>query len=392
MFINNLHKLKIFTGSLLLVLSVTACGSQKNNDSDTETVFSDPSAPIGNKTLTVPEVVSPILDVWMRDAFIMYGPDGNYYLTGTTATPDRVFPEGRVHCWDYNDGLYMWKSKDMKNWESMGLIWSFDADAADWQKKGKPLKAGAVSPNNDPLDSLYRAVWAPELHYIASQKKWMIIACLNGGGGSFILESTSGLPQGPYINIEGNATAPIYENIDASLFEDDNGEVYVVAHNHYISKMKPDLSDIAEPYRKFIETPYDPEPYIEGVYMTKHDGKYQLLQTVWSVLKPDGDYTYVRDDRKDLKSLHSYDVVVAESDNIYGPYGPRYPAIIEGGHNNIFTDGNGDLWSSTFFNPRGTMGTRYPVTCRPAVVPVKWENGKLMPDSERANKFYSSYN
>ncbi|TYR37622.1 family 43 glycosylhydrolase [Sphingobacterium phlebotomi] len=392
MFINSLHKLKIFTGFLLLVLSVTACGSQKNNDSDAETVFSDPSAPIGNKTLTVPEVVSPILDVWMRDAFIMYGPDGNYYLTGTTASPDRVFPEGKVHCWDYNDGLYMWKSKDMKNWESMGLIWSFDADAADWQKKGKPLKAGAVSPNNDPLDSLYRAVWAPELHYIASQKKWMIIACLNGGGGSFILESISGLPQGPYVNIEGNAAKPIYENIDASLFEDDNGEVYVVAHNHYIAKMKPDLSDIAEPYRKFIEMPYDPEPYIEGVYMTKHDGKYQLLQTVWSVLKPDGDYTYVRDDRKDLKSLHSYDVVVAESDNIYGPYGPRYPAIIEGGHNNIFTDGNGDLWSSTFFNPRGTMGTRYPVTCRPAVVPVKWENGKLMPDSERANKFYSSYN
>src|SRR5690606_20266299 len=106
-------------------------GLQKNNDANTGTAFSDPSAPIGNKTLTVPEEVCPILDVWMRDAFIMYGPDGNYYLTGTTATPDRVFPQGNVHCWDYNDGLYMWKSKDMKNWESMGLIWSFDADAAD---------------------------------------------------------------------------------------------------------------------------------------------------------------------------------------------------------------------------------------------------------------------
>lgn len=351
--------------------------------------FSNPYAPVGDKSLTVPGSVVPILDIWMRDAFITYGQDDHtYYLTGTTATPGRVFP-GQVHCWDYNDGIYMWKSKDMKNWEPMGRVWSFDTDAAGWQKKGSPLKPNAKSPNRDPLDSLYRAVWAPELHYIVSQKKWMLIACLNGGNGSFILESTSGRPEGPYKNIPGNATKPIFSNIDASLFEDDNGDVYVVGHNHYIAKMKPDLTDLAEPYRSLEETPYHPEPYIEGVYMTKHDGKYQLLQTVWSMKKPDGSYTFIRDDKKDISSLNSYDVVVAESTNIYGPYGPRYPAILEGGHNNIFADENGDLWSSTFFNPRGYMGTQFPVTCRPAVVPVKWVNGKLMPDEKRADKFYS---
>jgi beta-xylosidase len=350
--------------------------------------YSDPTAPVGNKMLTVPKSIKPVLDYWMRDAFIMYGPDGNYYMTGTTATPGRKFPNGNIHCWDYNDGLYLWKSKDMKNWEALGRVWSFDKDASEWQKKGKPLKAGAKSVNNDPLDSFYRAVWAPEIHYVKSKKKWLIVACLNGNGGSFVLESISGNPQGPYRNIPGNSKGPIFPNIDLSLFEDDNGEVYLIGHNHFIAKMKDDLTDVAEHFKPFQETPYNPEPYIEGVYMTRHNGKYQLLQSVWSVPLPNGSYTYLRDEQKN-KELNSYDVIVAESNNIYGPYGPRYPAILEGGHNNVFKDKDGKWWSSTFFNPRGIMGSQYSVTCRPALVPVKWEKGKLKPDLERAEKFYS---
>lgn len=352
--------------------------------------YSNPVAPVGNRALTVSAAVAPVFDYWMRDTYVMTGPDGYYYMTGTTATPGRVFPTGNIHCWDYNDGLYLWRSKDMKQWEAMGLIWSFDKDAAMWQKKGKPLERGAKSPNKDPLDSFYRAVWAPELHYIKSQKKWLLIACLNGGAGSFVLESISGKPQGPYKNIQGNESKPIFGNIDLSLFEDDNGEVYLVGHNHFIAKMNHSLSDIDEPFKRLKEKPYNPDPYIEGVFIAKNNGKYQLLQTVWSVKKGDGSFTYLRNDKKDLNSLYSYDVVVAESDNIYGPYSERYPAILEGGHNNIFKDKQGQWWSTTFFNPRGEMGKKYPVTCRPGLVPVKWEKGKLMPDHERANKFYQS--
>ncbi|MBE9463960.1 family 43 glycosylhydrolase [Dyadobacter subterraneus] len=370
----------------LLILPLAIFGQDQKTVSDRK--FSDPTAPVGNKSLTVPDIIRPILDVWMRDTYVMYGPDGNYYLTGTTASPNRIFPNGTPHCWDYNDGIYLWKSKDLKSWQKLGLIWSFDKNAADWQKKGKPVLAGAKSVNNDALDSLYRAVWAPEIHYIKGQKRWLIVACLNGGQGSFILESTSGKPEGPYRNIAGNADKPIFKNIDASLFEDDNGDVYVVGHNHFIAKMKPDLSDLAEPFRQFAETPYNPEPYIEGVFLTKHDGKYQLLQTVWSVPKKDGTYTYLKDN-ENPKLVYSYDVVVAESANINGPYGERYPAILEGGHNNLFKDKKGELWSSTFFNPRGLRGAKYSPTCRPAIVPVKWKNGKLLPDAVRAEQFYS---
>lgn len=359
------------------VLLLASCGAK----------YSDPTAPVSDSSLTLPSTTTPVLDTWMRDTYVMHGPDGYYYLTGTTATPGREFPGNRIHCWDYNDGLYLWRSKDLKQWEAMGLIWSFDKDAADWQKKGVPIKPGDVSPNKDPLDSMYRAVWAPELHYVKSKKKWLLIACLNGGAGSFVLESTSGLPQGPYKNIEGNSTKAIFPNIDLSLYEDDDGKVYLVGHNHFITEMNEECSDIAAPFTKLKETPYNPDPYIEGVFITKHDNKYQLLQTVWSVKQADGSYSYLRNDKKDLNSLYSYDLVVAESDNIYGPYGPRYAAILQGGHNNLFTDDEGNWWSTTFFNPRGIMGTKYPLTCRPAVVPVKWADGKLKPDHERSAAF-----
>jgi len=352
--------------------------------------YSNPTAPVGDPALTVPASVMPVMDQWMRDTYVMTGPDGYYYMTGTTATPGRVFPAGRVHCWDYNDGLYLWRSKDMQQWESMGRIWSFDKDAAAWQQKGKALEPGAMSPNKDRLDSFYRAVWAPELHYVKSKKKWLLIACINGGIGSFVLESISGKPEGPYRNIKGNSQKALFPNIDLSLFEDDNGAVYLIGHNHFIARMKADLSDVAEPFRRLKETPYQQEPYIEGVFITRHEGKYQLLQTIWSVKKANGTFSYLRDDKNKKDSLYSYDVVVAEADNIYGPYGPRYAAILQGGHNNIFKDRDGFWWSTTFFNPRGIMGTKFTVTCRPGLVPVKWTEGKLRPDTDRAAKFYDA--
>lgn len=389
--IQHMRIIKIVCSLLLSIICCVSC-AEKDTRSGESITYSDPSAPVGDTLLTQPSTTKPVIDTWMRDTYVMAGPDGYYYLTGTTATPGREFPSGRVHCWDYNDGLYLWRSKDLKNWESMGLIWSFDRDAADWQKKGVPLKPGAVSPNKDPLDSFYRAVWAPELHYIKSRKKWLLIACLNGGAGSFVLESSSGLPQGPYKNIEGNKEKAIFPNIDLSLFEDDNGKVYLVGHNHYITEMKEDLSDIAAPFERLKEQPFDPEPYIEGVFITRYNNKYQLLQTVWSVKQADGSYSYIRDDRKDLDALHSYDVLVAEADSIQGPYGPRYAAILQGGHNNVFQDFEGNWWSTTFFNPRGIMGTKYPYTCKPALVPVKWEANKLKPDHQRSADFYKTSN
>ncbi len=93
--------------------------------------------------LRVPTSVKPAFDYWMRDTWATLGPDGYYYITGTTSTPDRYFP-GQRHCWDWIDGLYLWRSKDMKSWEARGQIWSMEKDGT-WQKKPKVYKAGRIS-------------------------------------------------------------------------------------------------------------------------------------------------------------------------------------------------------------------------------------------------------
>ena len=201
---------------------------------------SDPVAPVTDPALQVPKGVTPLFDTWMRDTYVTLAADGHYYLTGTTAAP------GKTHCWDWNDGIHVWRSDDLKHWEHLGLVWSLDRDAT-WQRTAVIVEPGQVSPARDVLDEKRRAVWAPEIHYIKSAKQWMIVACMNGERGSFILRSVSGKPEGPYENIAGNATKALFPNIDGSLFEDDDGAVYFVGHNHYIARMKPDLSGLAEP-------------------------------------------------------------------------------------------------------------------------------------------------
>ena len=58
--------------------------------------------------LRVPKSVQPAFDYWMRDTWATLGPDGYYYITGTTSTPDRHFP-GQRHSWDWNDESGQWK-------------------------------------------------------------------------------------------------------------------------------------------------------------------------------------------------------------------------------------------------------------------------------------------
>lgn len=351
----------------IIIITAIACTASAQK-------YSDPYAPVGSKALTVPACVKPLFDQFMRDTYVTYGPDGYYYMTGTT-TP----PKGETK------GIYMWRSTDMKKWEPMGCIWSMNKDAT-WQKHWRPVKTDNWETKL--TDSAYTGVWAPEIHYIKSKKQWLIVACISHGD-TFVLRSTSGKAEGPYVNIEGNANGPIFNQIDGSLFEDDNGAVYIIGHNHYIARMKDDLSGISEPFKKFIETPYQVEPYLEGVYMAKHHGKYQLLLTAWSIHKPDGSYSFL-DNAVKRSNMHSYDVVVAEADHIYGPYGPRYPAIMAGGHNDLFIGKDGKWWSTTFFNPKGEAAKTFPAVCRPAVLAVKWENGKLMPDLQRTEQFYNS--
>lgn len=362
---------------ILISLQATILFAKKYGDADTR-----------NNQTKIPSTIKPAFDFWMRDTWVTNAPDGYYYMTGTTADLNRNY-NGQIHCWDWNDGIYLWKSKDLKKWESCGLIWSPWKDGT-WQKTPKvfgPNETYAkLSLNGDTLDNKFGAVWASEIHYIKSQKNWFIVSCMNNsaiGQGSFILKSTSGKPEGPYVNIAANEKKPIFDHIDGSLFEDTDGSVYFIGHNHFIARMKPDMSGFAENIRKMKETSYSPEPYIEGATIFKHDGKYHLVQAIWSFRLPNGKETYIEQQGEAGKKMrYSYDCIIATADNIYGPYSPRYNAITGGGHNNLFIDKQGKWWATIFFNPRGAQAASYEKTCRPGLVPMQYKKGKFTPKSE----------
>ncbi|KAK0350512.1 hypothetical protein LTR94_028735, partial [Friedmanniomyces endolithicus] len=48
----------------------------------------------------------------------------------------------------------LWRSADLKSWDDLGLIWSIERDGV-WEKQWR-MRNGVP----------FRAVWAPELHYI----------------------------------------------------------------------------------------------------------------------------------------------------------------------------------------------------------------------------------
>ena len=335
-----------------------------------------------SRALQLPPSTKPLLDVWMRDTYVTLGPDGNYYLTGTTAAHGRNFDELGPHCWDWNDGLYLWRSSDLKSWTALGLVWSLDTHAT-WQSRFAARQPQRHATGYQ-LDAKRRAVWAPELHYIRSATNWFFVACMNDSApqkGSFILRSQTGRPEGPYENIAGNSTGPIFPNIDGSLFEDDDGSVWFIGHNHVFARMKPDISSLATSWRPFGETPYQAEPYIEGAFVFKHAGNYHLLQAIWSCKLPDGSFTYEAGAEKRGGVRWSYDCVVATSKHLEGPYGPRYTAGVGMGHNNLFRDKSGSWWATHFGNPRSPREFQQPFLCRPAVIPMQWSHGQFQPVS-----------
>ena len=50
------------------------------------------------------------------------------------------------------------------------------------------------------------------------------------------------------------------DEIDASLFEDDDGTMYFLWHSGKIARLKPDMSGLAEPYHWLKTTATDPDP------------------------------------------------------------------------------------------------------------------------------------
>ena len=328
--------------ALLLPLAVLAADDASASPDRTAT-SNAPAAPALKMSETMKDLKSSVrllFNDYMRDPSICLGPDGTYYLTGTTAG---------------QNSIRLWKSPDLKTWEKLDFKWKYGD--SPWHQRykaaGKPL-------------------WAPEVHY----KKgtfWLTYSMPGDrvgdhfeNSGSGLLKSTTGKPEGPYVDIAPDER--LGDEIDASLFEDGDGTLYFVWHCGKIRKLKPDLSGPAEPTRKLTLSVADPDPrHHSGLCPMIHGPRsYDHIGYEGAFLFKIGDtYILAGSDHYDGK----YTCWIATSKNIYGPYGARYPAIPYGGHNMFFTDKAGQWWSTIFNGP---------VSEKPAILPVIIEgNGQV---------------
>ena len=289
-----------------------------------------------------------LMDTPLRDPSVCHGPDGTWYLTGT------VEP-----FWGYNEGIKLWRSKDLTNWNSLGMVWRYGTSA--WHK---------------PYLEAKKPLWAPEVHYLKgtfwltySMPGWDGTARTSGSG---LLKSASGRAEGPYIDVQPGER--LGDEIDASLFEDTDGSVYFLWHSGKIARLKPDLSGLAEPYHWLKMTANDPDPkhhssLCAGIFGTNsfdHVGYEGMF-----LFKAGGVYHLCCSENFEGR----YSCAVACSTNLLGPYSARYEAIQHGGHNTFFQDSAGQWWS-TYFGSDSSA----PWQERPGVLPVKIDaTGQVWP-------------
>ena len=328
--------------SLVLALPLPDAGAAAVADSNApEARPQPPERPLG---------IHKLLDTPLRDTSICRGPDGTWYLTGT------VEP-----FWAYNEGIKLWRSKDLAKWEPLGFVWKYGA--SPWHKpyleKKKPL-------------------WAPEVHYLKgtfwltySLPGWDGTAKTSGCG---LLKSASGRPEGPYEDVQPGER--LGDEIDASLFQDDDGAVYFLWHSGKIARMKPDMSGLAEPYRWLRTVSSDPNPRHHSGLCAGIFGKDSFDHVGYEgmfLFKANGRYALCCSDECEGR----YSCYVATSTNLYGPYGERTEAIPHGGHNMFFKDGQGQWWS-TYFGSDASAPWRE----RPGILAVRIDpDGRIQPAS-----------
>jgi hypothetical protein len=300
--------------------------------------------------------IKPIWDLHLRDTVITVGGDGLYYMTGSSG--DNI--------WDRNDGIELWRSRDLKAWDYLGLVWSYEKDAT-WAKRWGALH-----------DHPVRAVWAPEIHYLKSKKNYYLTYSNASGAGTGLLVSTTGKPEGPYVN-PLKPDARLGGGIDATLFEDDDGRVYMTSgRGGYIALMKDDLSGIAEQRNVKIDksnaTSKDGKPVpedllrrvetgMEGASLFKRNGKYYLGAAVFWGGTAKG----------------RYDSVVCIADTIWGPYSQWHEAVPCGGGTNYFQDHDGNWWCAYFGNDEQT-----PFREKPGLIRIDFDrDGKIIVADEQ---------
>ena len=264
---------------------------------------------------------------WIRDPYIVLGPDDYFYLTGTTPLPD----EPRLKTEPYNTGLgqesivgwkmQVWRSRDLIDWESLGT--PFDLTDGVWVKE-KPDRFEAVP------QSQWR-LWAPELHWIGN--RWALVHTSPSPVAGANLSLTSGSQVArPWLNPMG---AAIKRRHDPSLFIDDDGTTWMVWGATTIAPLRTDFTGFSDDAVKIGPTGETARMGHEGCLIRKIHGQYVLFGTGWSTGE---------------MRRGSYNLYYATAERITGPYSERKFVGRFLGHGTPFQDRAGRWWSTAFYN------------------------------------------
>ncbi len=296
--------------------------------------------------------LAPCLDFPMRDVSVCKGHDDWFYLTGTTGYPQ----------WDTrNDGIWVWRSPDLKKWERIGKVWDLSKDGT-WQKTETAPKTKDKNENK----RLDIAIWAPEICY-HRKTYWISYGISRGGTG--LLKSTTGMIAGPYEDM-GQITQ---DGFDASLFIDKE-VAYWVYQDGRIARMKNDMKGLAEEPNAVLPLMINDSGRRDvnaqrqqrrigtrAAFLTRINGRYMMF-----CAEPFNRF-----------GVRTDDVFVASAENIKGPYSARRLVLPHGGQSMLFTDRKGHPWM-TFSGDKSGHAVFHE---RPGLVPMAYDpaSGRLRP-------------
>ena len=250
--------------------------------------------------------------------------DDTFYLVSTTM---HLMP-----------GAPIMKSKDLKNWETVGYIFDRLTDSPKYD-----LQQGTV---------YGRGQWATSLKYHKGRFYALLAPNEQGSMGDTYIFSAE-KAEGPWTIV-----SRMRHFHDCSLFFDDDDRVYVIYGTGEMMELKPDLSDVIEgTHRQLFQREEDEKGILEGSRMLKHNGKYYLLMIsqVWA------------------PGRHRREVCY-RADHIQGPYEKQ--VILESdfggfphvGQGTIVDTSDGD-WYGVIFQDRGGVGRVL------TLMPCRWIDG-----------------
>ena len=195
------------------------------------------------ETLQMEKVQNPMLWADVPDPDVIRVGD-TFYLVSTTM---HLMP-----------GAPIMKSKDLKNWETVGYIFDKLTDSPKYD-----MKEGTV---------YGRGQWATSLKY-HNGKFYALLAPNEAGamGDTYIF--TADKAEGPW-----KILSRMRHFHDCSLFFDDDNRVYVIYGTGEMMELKSDLSDVIEgTHQQIFQREVDEKGLLEGSRVIKHNGKYYLL-------------------------------------------------------------------------------------------------------------------